>query len=112
LFSDETGGNNAFRTFGAEEAARVGEVETVTVAGILHDNADASPFIVKIDIEGFESTLFESDTSWLDEFPVVLIEIHDWMIPGKALSRKVLKALTQVPRDVVISGENLLAIRV
>jgi FkbM family methyltransferase len=40
------------------------------------------PWIVKIDIEGGEGELFSANTEWMDQTPVIMIELHDWMMPG------------------------------
>ena len=58
------------------------------VAVITIDDAFAAsggnvPFIVKIDIEGFEKDLLSSNTGWVERCHVVFIEPHDWMLPGK-----------------------------
>jgi len=39
--------------------------------------------------------------------PVILIEPHDFMLPGKACLAPLLSALEGQDRDVLISGENL-----
>lgn len=69
------------------------------------------PFICKIDIEGFESELFSGDTSWIDRFPLIIIELHDWMLPRRATSRNFLKAVSTLDRDFVYAGENVFSIR-
>lgn len=66
-----------------------------------------SPFIVKIDIEGGEERLFSSNTSWVKKIPLLIIEIHDWMLPGKSNSRNLFKVLSGLNFDIVIKGENL-----
>ena len=70
-----------------------------------------SPFILKIDIEGAESELFQDAQQWLNDWLVVMIEIHDWMLPGSASSANVLKAFAEGGRDVIIRGSTLIAIR-
>ena len=69
-----------------------------------------SPFILKIDIEGAECDVFSTPSRWLDQFPVIFIEIHDFMYPGQARSLPVVKALSELDRDFIISGENILSI--
>ena len=69
-----------------------------------------TPFIAKIDIEGAESELFAEDTGWVASFPLIIIELHDWLIPGKATSRNVLRALSAHDRDFVHIGENVFSI--
>jgi len=66
----------------------------------------ATPLIVKIDIEGGEADLFRASTAWLATVPLVIIELHDWMLPGKGISRNFLRAITEHDFDVVQHGEN------
>jgi hypothetical protein len=70
----------------------------------------AAPFILKIDIEGHEDQLFHSKTDWLRLFKVVVIELHDWMLPGTANSRNFLKQITKYDFDMVFVGENVFCV--
>ena len=103
-------GNNSFRTFG--EGEKIGSIPAVTVEEILGDFPNHELFIVKVDIEGFESKLFEANYDWIDRAKVISIETHDWMIPGEAISANLIKALGGRDRDLVFRGENLFSIRV
>lgn len=103
-------GNNAFRTFGKEDDV-VGKVQARSIPSLLAQYSPMTPFIVKIDVEGFESTLFHGDTSWIDSFKVIAIEIHDWMLPGEAISSNLMKALGGKNRDLVFRGENWFSVR-
>ena len=67
----------------------------------------ARPLIFKIDIEGGEENLFSNNTDWLTEFPLVIIELHDWMLPFSGSSRNFLKAIAQYDFDLVHRGENI-----
>ena len=67
--------------------------------------------MIKIDIEGFEEDLFSINTSWLDVFQVMIIEIHDWLIPRMATSSNLLKCLAKLNRDLIIHGENFVSIK-
>jgi len=59
-------------------------VTVYTVADIMRmAGADASLFIVKIDIEGFEADLFDHGTEWVADVAGIFIEPHDWMFPGQ-----------------------------
>ena len=63
----------------------------------------------KIDIESFEDDLFARNTEWFDAFPVVVIELHDWLLPGKLTSQNFLKLASQRDRDfcdVSLPGSN------
>ena len=69
------------------------------------------PFIVKIDIEGFESQLFSSATEWVDQFPLLIIELHDWLLMSSASSRTFLHCISQLNRDFIHIGENVFSIK-
>jgi hypothetical protein len=72
---------------------------------------DTTPFIVKIDIEGFEENLFEKNTEWLDKFPLLIIELHDWMIPKSANSQNFLRCVSKLNRDFIYINENVFSIK-
>ena len=84
------------------------EVSTVTVSQILGDypRATHAPAILKIDIEGGEQDLFSGDVSWLAAMPLVIIELHDWMLPGEATARNFLRAISSFDFDFIQAGEN------
>jgi FkbM family methyltransferase len=105
---------DAFRV----EHARAGQAETVPgysmstiIAQAAQRHANVEPFLAKIDIEGFEDIVFSSDTDWVDRFKVLAIELHDWMLPGRAASRNFLQAVTRKPRDFVHIGDIAFSIR-
>ncbi|MFZ2163434.1 MAG: FkbM family methyltransferase [Sideroxyarcus sp.] len=66
-----------------------------------------TPLILKVDIEGGENSLFDGDTSWLEKFPLVIIELHDWLLPFSGSSRNFLRAVSQHEFDFVYRGENI-----
>jgi FkbM family methyltransferase len=66
-------------------------------------------FIAKIDIEGFEGDFFSSNLEWLDTVFTVVIEPHDWLLPGT--SRTFQRAMAKHNFDLFILGENLVYIR-
>lgn len=111
--TDPSAEKNAFTTTTLEEGAE-GGIPGVTVPDILARHPRSRgyfPFIVKIDIEGFESELFSDNTDWIDEFPVLIIEMHDWLFPGQGTSTNFLKTISQLDRDFVYLGENVFSIR-
>jgi FkbM family methyltransferase len=67
-------------------------------------------FIVKIDIEGFESDLFSHDTDWLGSAMAVMIELHDWQFPGKFTSIPFQRAIAKHRFEMIICNENLVCI--
>ena len=70
-----------------------------------------APFIAKIDIEGAESDVFSGDTSWIDRFPVLIVELHDWLYPKQRLAQSFLQAIAPLDRDFVLHGEHVISIR-
>lgn len=91
------------------DAGPTSRVKSICPASILAHPfaAGAVPLICKIDIEGGEDALFRGDVSWLDRFAVVIIELHDWMLPFSGSSRNFLKAALQFDFDFLHRGENV-----
>ncbi len=93
------------------------KVKGITVNDILKmQNNNYVPLLIKVDIEGFEKNLFEKNLQWMDLFDVIIIEIHDWMIPSQSNSSNLVLALSEsikrgIKRDLIISGENLISIK-
>lgn len=102
---------NAVRT--ATAASGKGPtVDAVPVSAIVQARAgDCAPFIAKIDIEGAEAELFSANLEWIDAFPLIVIELHDWLYPGERTSRNFLKAISERDRDFVYLDENIFSIR-
>jgi FkbM family methyltransferase len=84
------------------------EVAAVSVPQILRDYPSSAyaPAIVKIDIEGSEKDLFSGEIGWLKTVPLLIIELHDWMLPGEAAARNFLRAISTFDFDFVHVGEN------
>ncbi len=69
------------------------------------------PFLVKIDIEGGERELFSANVDWIDSFPILIIELHDWLLPKQRTSEIFLKAISSRNRDFLYFGENVFSIK-
>jgi FkbM family methyltransferase len=82
-------------------------VAAVTIPEILDAVPDGACFIVKIDIEGGESQLFRSNTAWLDNAALVIIEIHDWMLPWQATAATFFSAISRRKRDYFFRNESI-----
>lgn len=94
------------------ETSQEGKTEIISINTLLETYTPERylPFIVKIDIEGFEANLFLENTEWVDKFPLLIIELHDWMLPGSANSSNFLKTIALLNRDFVYNGENVFSI--
>jgi FkbM family methyltransferase len=88
------------------------EIRVLSVDDLLKIAGGASKlFIMKIDIEGFERDLFASQTSWLAEPTVVIVETHDRFFPGQYSSLTFQKAIFAHRFELLISGDNLIFVR-
>ncbi len=95
------------------ELVHDGSVETFTIPELLEKECTKGyfPFIAKIDIEGAEEELFSQNTDWIDLFPVLIVELHDWLLPGTNNARNFLQCVSSRARDFVYIGENVFSIR-
>jgi FkbM family methyltransferase len=105
-------GSWAFRASSAGEGKTINQtVDCVTINDIYAAHAqDCSPFIAKIDIEGGEHDLFSANTEWVAKTPLIIIELHDWLLAGTANSRPFLQCISSHDRDFVYIGENIFSI--
>lgn len=89
-----------------------GTVNIISVNKILtaYQKEKYTPYIIKIDIEGFEENLFKKNTEWIDQFPIIIIELHDWMLPKQGNSNNFLMQMSKRNRDFVFHGENIFSI--
>ena len=89
-----------------------GSVPVTTVPDIVAAQGDEFELLlVKIDIEGFEEDLFAENTDWVRDATVIIVEPHDWMLPGGHTSRNFQRVLGADHFDVMILGENLIYVR-
>lgn len=102
-------GADAFRT----EMSSDGSIDAYSIESLVAiANAELRDLlIVKVDIEGFEDVLFAKGTEWIGEAELIIVEPHDWMIPGAAKANNMLRALSHTPRDFLINGEHILSFR-
>ena len=98
-------GQASYRTMAGQQGKTV---RIVTLNQILCDKDPAryEPFILKLDIEGGEAGMFDSDSNVGSHFPVIIIELHDWMLPGEKSSASFLRFHVESGRDFLQNGEN------
>lgn len=112
-FSNLSEDNRAFKVADSGNL----EIESINVEKILNIFGDEfQPFLIKIDIEGFEKNLFEKNYQWIKHFDIIIIELHDWMLPNKHNSNNFINAIYEIINDgtkfdFLISGENLILIK-
>lgn len=83
-----------------------GGVKAVSIPDLMQQQQVNHIDILKIDIEGAEKELFDSNyQTWLPKVKVIVIELHDRMREGTAAS--FFKALANYNYTLEIKGENL-----
>lgn len=102
-------GEWGYRVSPERSEARVGEARAITIDQVIEE-AD-TPFILKIDIEGAEVDMFRTPSASLARFPLVIIELHDWMLPGQRSSTPFLRWHVDNDREFLHLGENLFSLR-
>jgi FkbM family methyltransferase len=74
--------------------------------------AEYAPFLLKVDIEGAERSLFAGPSAVLDQFPVIVMEPHDWMFPGQRTSVEFFRFHAGADREFAMKHENVASIAV
>jgi FkbM family methyltransferase len=94
------------------ERDEAGAVQVFTIADLrARAGPDTHLLLVKVDIEGFESDLFSENVGWIDDAAAVIVEPHDWMLPGQFSSRPLQRAMFSRDFEMLIHRESLLFIR-
>jgi FkbM family methyltransferase len=112
--SNPNSGSASFQlreVFDAEATGRTDLLRAFTIDEIAHRDPNGSLLLTKIDIEGAEAEVFRSPAPWMSEVPVIVTEIHDWLLPGQGTSRNLFRRIGEQGFDVVLQGENLLLFR-
>jgi FkbM family methyltransferase len=89
-----------------------GNVPSVTVDSLYQQYATDQmvPFIVKVDIEGGEKDLFSLNTEWVRDTPLLIVELHDWLLPKSGTSAPFLRSIAGLDRDFLHMSENVFSI--
>lgn len=103
--------NNKNSAFKIKKNAK-GNIKIISINSILKkfNHRKFTPFILKIDIEGFEKDLFSRNLAWINKFPILIIELHDSTHEGTSNSNNFLSAISKRNRDFLYSGENIFSI--
>jgi len=103
-------GSAAFRVEPTAENTREG-FRAYTIDEICKMAGVNSPLIVKIDIEGAQKNLFQSNADWLRNTHLIMLELDDWLMPWQGTSRPFFSCISQYPFDYLITGETLFCFR-
>ncbi|SON56390.1 methyltransferase, FkbM family [Hartmannibacter diazotrophicus] len=87
-------------------------IKIVTMNDAFEASGADTPFMVKIDIEGFEKDLFQSNLDWLNSIYILIVEPHDWMLPGQLSSSTLQKAIAAHDFELFLVGENIVYVKV
>ena len=104
-------GNWGFLTESGEKDADCSTknlIKTVTVEDIMNKYKYEYIDVVKIDIEGYEKELFETNTHWLENTRCLIIELHDRIKHG--CSTNFFSVITKYDFSFSHNGENLIFI--
>jgi hypothetical protein len=98
------------RSPGTADAATA--LDTLSINSLLAEQCATGgwPFIIKIDPDQFEDELFSRNSEWIDEFPLLIVELRKWRLPSRRRSRHLLRRLADADRDFVFLGEALFSI--
>ena len=85
-----------------------GTTPSVTLETLIAQIPDAAPFIVKLDIEGAESEVCQASPDAVSSFACIMIEPHDWMLPGSGGLSSLYGAVAGKKMDTLIRDETLM----
>lgn len=85
----------------------LGAIPALSIPDLLDRFPDGDPVLIKIDVEGAERALFRSNTGWLERTPLLIVELHDWLLPWGRTSADFLGCVAGMRCDFVIRGENV-----
>lgn len=99
----------AFRTQRTNDSK---DLPLLTIPELVSAEENCELVLVKVDIEGFEADLFATNLEWIDECPILIVELHDWLMPEALTSQNFLKAMAGRNRTFVHRGENVFSAKV
>jgi hypothetical protein len=112
LWSDDAGvalqlGDKGSWSDRVTRGSDAGLVPSVTLDQIMARIPQAQPLIIKLDIEGSERETCRVSGDVLRRAPCIIIEPHDWMLPGAGNLVPLFAAIAGKEVDTLLMGENL-----
>jgi FkbM family methyltransferase len=88
------------------------EIDLVSIESLLASKPATAyaPFLLKVDIEGAEKDLFAGDTEPINRFPLIILEPHDWLMPGQHTSREFFRFHAAAGREFCMKHENIASV--
>jgi FkbM family methyltransferase len=87
-------------------------IDLISIGSLLASKPSTAyaPFLLKIDIEGAEKNLFDGDTDPINRFPLIILEPHDWLMPGQHTSQEFFRFHAAAGREFCMKHENVASI--
>lgn len=82
-------------------------VKCFTISELKEVVDNAVTLIVKVDIEGAQKQVFSSNTEWISQAPLIILELDDWLMPSQGTSQSFFKAVSQYPFEYLINAESI-----
>jgi FkbM family methyltransferase len=84
-----------------------GKIPSFTLEEIIKTNFKSQIVLLKLDIEGAEYDVFNSSHEIIKYIPCIIVEPHDWLIPGHSSLSPLFRSISGRAIDTIINGENL-----
>jgi len=81
-------------------------IPALSIPDIIDKVQDGEPLIIKIDVEGAEEAIFRSNTSWVTKTPLIMIELHDWVLPKRRISSNFIACIAKMRFEILLQGGN------
>ena len=101
----EDGGQKSWSTRVNGNGSR--RIPSRTLEQVVSSVPNGRLLIAKVDIEGAEREALGVSIELLRDTPCIMIEPHDWMLPGHGSLQPILSAVVLGNYDVVVRGENV-----
>lgn len=103
-------GSAAFRVEFSDKADH-GGIPAYTIDDLCQRGGSSMPLVVKLDIEGAQDHLFESNTDWVGRATLITLELDDWLLPWQGTSRNFFSCISRYPFDYLLGGESIFCFR-
>lgn len=110
IISNPDAGSAAFRVKELDITESEG-LRAYTINEICDMQGVSAPFIVKLDIEGAQSTLFKSNTDWVPKTHLITLELDDWLMPWQGTSRPFFSCISHYPFEFLFRDESIFCFR-
>ena len=109
FLQDSGGGHWGYQT---SEKQTSKPVDIIALSTLIENNlnGETTPFILKIDVEGAEKSLFDHSLDLIAAFPVIIFEPHDFYMPGARTASPFFRFHADAGRDFAFGYENVFSL--